>query len=263
MSIIGTVESLWRYPVKSMRGQELDEMFAGYAGVYGDRLFAFESSASPKGFPYLTGREQREMLRYRPRFRYPDKAARPVNLTEAESMPPGVNPVSANPAELMVDVETPDGKTVAIDDPALVDMLRNGIDDKHHLTLLRSERAMTDCRPISLFGVQSARKLSEETGTTVDKRRFRANIYLELTSGEGFAEDAFVGRSLRIGSKVILSILERDPRCMMITLDPETGAIAPALLKKVAQAHSGMAGVYGAVLTEGMVRKGDSVELLD
>ncbi len=88
MSIIGTVESLWRYPVKSMRGQELDEMFAGYAGVYGDRLFAFESSASPKGFPFLTGREQREMLRYRPRFRYPDKAARPINLTEAEACRP-------------------------------------------------------------------------------------------------------------------------------------------------------------------------------
>ncbi len=93
MSIIGTVESLWRYPVKSMRGEELGEMFAGYSGVYGDRLFAFRSSASPKGFPYLTGREQREMLRYRPRFRHRDKAARPINLTEAESMPPGVNPV--------------------------------------------------------------------------------------------------------------------------------------------------------------------------
>ena len=263
MSIIGTVESLWRYPVKSMRGQELDEMFAGYAGVYGDRLFAFESSASPKGFPFLTGREQREMLRYRPRFRYPNKAARPVNLTEAENMPPGVNPVSANPAELMVDVETPDGKTLTIDNPALIDMLRAGIDEKHQLTLLRSERAMTDCRPLSLFAVQSAIKLGEETGITVDKRRFRANVYLDLTSSEGFAEDEFVGRSLRIGSKVVISVLERDPRCMMITLDPDTGEKAPALLKKVAQAHSGMAGVYGAVLVEGTLRKGDPVELVD
>ena len=262
MSIIGTVESLWRYPVKSMRGQELDEMFAGYAGVYGDRLFAFESSASPKGFPFLTGREQREMLRYRPRFRYPDKAARPINLTEAESMPPGVNPVSANPAELMVDVETPDGKTLAIDNPALIDMLRAGIDEKHQLILLRSDRAMTDCRPLSLFAVQSAIKLGEETGITVDKRRFRANVYLDLTSSEGFAEDEFVGRSLRIGSKVVISVLERDPRCMMITLDPDTAGKAPALLKKVAQAHSGMAGVYGAVLVEGTLRKGDPVELL-
>ncbi len=85
MSIIGTAESLWRYLVKSMRGEEMDEMFAGYAGVYGDRLFAFTSSASRKGFPYLTAHEQRQMLRYRPRFHYPDKAARPVNLAEAES----------------------------------------------------------------------------------------------------------------------------------------------------------------------------------
>jgi uncharacterized protein YcbX len=263
MSVIGIVESLWRYPVKSMRGEELDEMFAGYSGVYGDRLFAFRSSASPKGFPYLTAREQREMLRYRPRFRHPDKAARPINLTEAEGMPPGVNPISANPAELMVDVDTPDGQTIAIDNPALIDMLRAGIDEKHQLTLLRSDRAMTDCRPLSLFAVQSARKLGEEIGTIVDKRRFRANVYLDLTSSDGFAEDEFVGRSLRIGSKVVVSVLERDPRCMMITLDPDTGEKAPALLKKVAQAHSGMAGIYGAVLAEGMVRKGDSVELLD
>jgi uncharacterized protein YcbX len=263
MSIIGRVESLWRYPVKSMRGEELDEMFAGYAGVYGDRLFAFESSASPKGFPYLTGREQREMLRYRPRFRYPDKAARPVNLTEAENMPPGVNPVSANPAELMVEVETPDGKTVAIDDPELLDMLRAGIDAKHQLTLLRSDRAMTDCRPLSIFAIQSAKKLGDETGIAVDKRRFRANVYLDLASSEGFAEDEFVGRSVRIGLKVIISILERDPRCMMITLDPDSGEKEPALLKKVAQAHNGMAGVYGAVLVEGTLHKGDSVELLN
>jgi MOSC domain-containing protein YiiM len=49
----------------------------------------------------------------------------------------------------------------------------------------------------------------------------------------------------------------------MITLDPDTGEIAPDLLKKVAQAHSGMTGVYGAVLAEGMIQTGDSVELLN
>src|SRR5215469_18129975 len=153
MGIIGKVESLWRYPVKSMRGEELDELFAGFSGVYGDRLFAFKSSASPTGFPYLTAREQRRLLLYRPRFRYPDKAARPINLTEAEKM--GANPVSADPSELMVDVETPDGKKLVIDDPALIDMLRADIDQKHQLTLMRSERALTDCRPISIFSLQS------------------------------------------------------------------------------------------------------------
>jgi uncharacterized protein len=261
MSAIGTVESLWRYPVKSMRGEELDEVFAGFSGVYGDRFFAFSSSASRKGFPFLTAREQCEMLRYLPRFRQPDKAARPINQSEAEKLPPGATPLYADPDDLMVDVEAPTGDTLAIDDSALIEALRRGIDDKHRLTLLRSERALTDCRPLSIFGVQSARKLGEETGVAVDKRRFRANIYLDLA--EGFAEDEFVGRSIRIGPKVVVSILERDPRCMMITLDPDTGEKEPALLKKVAQAHSGMAGVYGAVLVEGMIHKGDSVELLN
>ena len=261
MSIIGKVDSLWRYPVKSMRGEELDEAFAGFSGIYGDRLFAFRSSASPKGFPYFTAREQTKLLQYRPRFRYPDKAARPVNLSEAESM--GANPVSADPSELMIDVETPDERTLAIDDPALMTMVRADIDAKHQLTLMRSERAMTDCRPFSMFSLQSARQLAEETGTPMDKRRFRANVYVDLTSSQGFAENDFVGRSVRIGPKVVVTILERDPRCMMITLDPDTGEKTAAILKKVAQAHDGMAGVYGAVMVEGMLHKGDSIELLD
>jgi uncharacterized protein YcbX len=263
MPIVGKVESLWRYPVKSMRGEEMEEMFAGFAGVYGDRLFAFESSASPKSFPFFTGREKRQMIRFRPRYRNPEKAARPVNVTEAENLGSGVNPISASAAELMIDVETPEGRTLAIDDPALIDSLRADIDEKHALTLLRSDKAMTDCRPLSIISVQTAKKLGEETCVAVDKRRFRANVYLDLHSSRGFAEDQFVGRSLRIGSKVTVAVLQRDGRCMMITLDPDTAEKTPAILKAVAQAHEGMAGVYGAILAEGMIRRGDPVELLD
>jgi uncharacterized protein len=261
MSIVGKVDSVWRYPVKSMRGEELDEIFAGFSGVYGDRVFAFRSSASPEGFPYFTARQLQTLLQYRPRFRYPDKAARPINLTEAEKM--GANPLSADPSELVVDVQTPDGKALAIDDPALIEMLQGDVDQKHQLTLMRSERAMTDCRPVSIFSLQSARQLGEETGTPIDKRRFRANVYVDLASGEAFAENGFVGRSLRIGAKVVVTILERDARCMMITLDPDTGEKSPVILKKVAQAHDGTAGVYGAVMVEGMLHKGDSVEILE
>jgi uncharacterized protein YcbX len=261
MSVIGKVDSIWRYPVKSMRGEELDEAFAGFSGVYGDRLFAFRSSASSKGFPYFTAREQRRLLQYRPRFRFPDKAARPINLAEAEKM--GANPVSADPAELIVDVETPGRQTLAVDDPALIDMVRGDVDQKHQLTLMRSERAMTDCRPVSIFSLQSAQQLAEETGVPIDKRRFRANVYVDLTSAEGFGENEFVGRSLQIGPKVVVTILQRDARCVMITLDPDTTEKTPEILKKVAQAHQGMAGVYGAVMVEGMLHKGDPVELLE
>src|SRR5437763_4329793 len=228
MSIIGKVDSVWRYPVKSMRGEELNEAFAGFSGVYGDRLFAFRSSASPKGFPYFTAREQRRLLQYRPHFRYPDKAALPVNLADADKM--GANPVSADPSELMIDVETPDGQTLAINDPALMEMLRTDIDQKHQLTLMRSERALTDCRPVSIFSLQSAQQLAEETGTPIDKRRFRANVYVDLTSANGFAENELVGRSVRVGPKAVIKVLERDSRCVVITLDPDTGEQAPALL---------------------------------
>jgi len=261
--MIGKVDSLWRYPVKSMRGEEMDELFVGYGGVYGDRLFAFQSAANPEGFPFFTGRDQRQMLRYRARFRHPEKAARPVNLTQADALSPNINPISADASDLMIDVETPDGEIFAIDDATLLDRLRAKVDQKHELTLLRSEKAMTDCRPLSIFSVQTAEKLGEETGVAVDKRRFRANVYVDLTSSEGFGEDKFVGRSLRIGSKVTVAVLQRDARCMMITLDPDTAEKAPAILKAVAQAHEGMAGVYGAVLIEGMIRKGDPIELLE
>ena len=146
MSTMGTVASLWRYPVKSMRGEELSEAFVGFAGLYGDRVFALRSSAAPKGFPYLTAREQRNLLQYRPRFRHPDKAARPVNLAEADSLAPGLTPVYADPPDQMVDVETPTGNTLAIADPALITQLRDGVTGAPDLTLARSDRALTDCR---------------------------------------------------------------------------------------------------------------------
>jgi uncharacterized protein YcbX len=261
MSFVGQVESLWRYPVKSMRGEELEEAFVGFSGVYGDRLFAFKSSAAPKGFPYLTGREQEEMLLYRPRFRHPERAAKPSSLSEAESMAPGINPLFADPVDLAVDVETPSGQVLKVDDPTLMSLLAKRMGDEPVLTLRRSERAMTDCRPVSLFSIQTGRQLGDEIGMTIDKRRFRANIYMDLASAGGFAEDAHVGRSLRIGPKVVISVLERDPRCKMITLDPDTAESNAQLLRTINQSHDNKAGVYGAVLVEGIIRRGDLIDL--
>lgn len=263
MAVIGKVHSLWRYPVKSMRGEELNEAFVSFAGIYGDRLFAFRGAKRPKGFPYLTGRELSRMLLYRPSFRHPDKASKPPNWTEAEHIGPGLNPVSADPSDLAVVVETPSGEMLAVDDPALIRQLGEGLGEPEGLTLLRSEKAMTDCRPVSLFSIQTAQRLGEELATDLDKRRFRANIFIDLPSSGGFAEDAFAGRTLRIGSKVTISVLERDPRCVMITIDPDTGARNTAILGNVTKAHEGKAGVYGAVLVEGVVHVGDNIEVVD
>ena len=244
-----------------MRGAQLPEILVAFAGVYGDRLFAFKSSATPVGFPHLTGREAHEMLLYRPRFRHPDKAAKPANLAETEEILLILNPVGGDPAELALDVETPSGEVLAVYDPALLQQLSELAGEAHSLTLLRSERAMTDCLQICLFSLQTARQLGEEVGTALDKRRFRANVYLDLTAG-GFSENTLVDHKVRIGAKAVIAVLERDPRCQMITLDPETGESRPKLLRQVAQAHDGKAGVYAAVLVEGLLRKGDTVQLL-
>jgi uncharacterized protein YcbX len=263
MGVIGTVESLWRYPIKSMRGEQRDQVFVSFAGIYGDRLFAFKGARRPEGFPYLTGREHARMLLYRPRFRHPDKAAQPTNLAAAEGIAPGLNPVGGDSADLAIDVETPSGEVLSIEDPKLLRTLGEERSEGEALTLLRSERAMTDCRPVSLFSLQTARRLGEELGIEIDKRRFRANIFADLPSTNGFAEDGYVGKNLRIGSKVVVSILERDPRCAMISLDPDTAERNPEILGKVTKAHDGKAGVYGAVLVEGTVRVGDPIEVLN
>jgi uncharacterized protein YcbX len=267
MKVVGKVESLWRYPVKSMRGEELQEVFIGYSGVYGDRFYAFQSSAAPKGFPFFTGREQEQMLLYRATYRqvgrHAEQISKPPNLAEAESIAPGLTPVYADPSDLMVDVETPAGESFAINDPRLIAKLSEGIRDTHELTLHRADRAMTDCRPVSLFSTQTARQLGQDLGSDVDKRRFRANIYVDLASEDAFSEDGFVGRSLRIGDKTVVAVTDRDPRCKMITLDPDTAQANPELMRLVARAHEGKVGIYGAVLTEGVVQRGDEIALLD
>lgn len=262
MSIIGTVESLWRYPVKSMRGEEAAEGFAGFAGFYGDRCYAIGNSAARAGFPYLNATRHEEMLQYQPRFRQPERAVRPPNLTEAESIVPGVTPSNARVGDLDLDVITPSGEVVDINDPSLLEMLGEGLKGENHLSLLRSDRALTDCRPISLIALQTIAQIGDELGFGLDKRRFRANIYFDLAQGNGFGEYAFIGRRLRIGPKAEIMVLERDPRCKMISLDPETGEHNPAVLKHVAKSHKADAGVYCAVLVEGLIKKGDAIELL-
>jgi uncharacterized protein len=263
MTTIGTVESLWRYPVKSMRGEEMPEVFMGFSGIYGDRCYAFKSSAARKGFPYLNASRQQQMLRYRPQFRYPERAIRPPNLIEAMSIAPGVTPANGDAEDMVLDIITPSGEIFCVDEPAIIKLLGEGISEKNQLTLVRSDRALTDCRPISLISLQTVRQIESELSMPIDKRRFRANIYFnDASESDGFAEDKFVGRRLRIGSKAVVMILERDPRCKMISLDPETGEHNPKVFRKVAQAHGNLAGVYCAVLVEGLLKKGDLIELL-
>ncbi|MEG6510103.1 MOSC domain-containing protein [Methyloligella sp. 2.7D] len=264
MSEIGKIESLWRYPVKSMKGETLESAFLAFSGLYGDRIYALKSSLAPAGFPYHTGREQEEMILYRPRFVHSAASAKPVNLDDADAIAPGIKPVFADRTAFSVEVTTPDGDTYAIDDPALIEDLKTRLGEgDEELSLLYSDSAFADCRPISLFSLQTVKQLAEEIEAPVDARQFRANLYADFLSGTGFSENELVGKTLRIGDKATIAILEIDPRCKMITLDPETGEARPKILRHIAQSHNGKAGLYAAVLVEGSVKPGDSIAVLN
>jgi len=203
------------------------------------------------------------MLLYRPMYRYSDQMTTPPNLAEAAASALGSTPIYPDPETLMLDVQTPAGDLLAIDDPLLIRNLREGLDNRHELTLLRSHRSMTDCRPVSLFSLQTVEQLSRETAVDLDKRRFRANIYVDLASDLPFSEDEFLGQKLQIGAKAVVAVVARDSRCKMIILDPDTAEANPEIMRNLTQAHDGKAGVYGVVIVEGIVSPGDEIALLD
>ncbi len=247
--MVGRIESLWRYPVKSMRGEELSQAYLGFGGVYGDRRYAFLSSAAPDDFPFMTSRQKHEMLLHRARYRHPEHMHQPELRTNGKFT--------------AVEIETPAGERLAVDDPRLIELLRVGLRERHELTMIESDVAIVDSRPISLFSLQTARQLSEEVGIELDKRRFRANIFVELETGAGFGEDSLVGRELAIGPNVIVQVLKRNARCKIITLDPDSAKAAPHVMKCVARDHDSCAGIYAAVLREGLVSPGDVICLVD
>ena len=259
MTRIGTLESVWRYPVKSMRGEPVDGVFVAYTGVMGNRLYAFAAADAPPEFPWHTSREQEELVLYQARYRNRAATLRPPALEAA--LAGALNPPYPAADTFGLAVETPSGDIFDVRDPALLAHLRER--SGAALALRFTEKNLVDCRPLSLFSRQTLAQLEQETGFKLDARRFRANFYLDWHAAAGFYENELVGRRLRIGERLEIMLRELDPRCKTITVDPETAQTEPRILKHIARRHGGCAGVYAAVLTEGTVGAGDAILLLD
>ena len=96
----------------------------------------------------------------------------------------------------------------------------------------------------------------------IDKRRFRANFYVEWDNQDDpYFEVSLVGKTLKIGDRLEVAVVERDPRCKMITLDPDTSEESPKILRHVSRNHDGCAGVFAAVLQDGRVKWVDAITL--
>lgn len=239
MERVATVAALGRYPVKSMRGEVPDAAFVTWNGLLGDRRWAFVRGDTTASHPWLTGRQSPDLIRYTPRF------ARPPSVDDPE--PP-------------LWVTTPEGEQYAIDDPRLRALLAERFG--HPLFLLHQNRGCFDSAHISLFGLPTLRRLSQEVGRPLERERFRANLYLQPGRDEPHAEDSWVGRILAIGDGgARLAVIRRNKRCVMTTLDPATADADPAVLRAIVHQHDECAGVYASVIATGVVRAGDPVYL--
>ena len=238
---IGDIGIIRRFPVKGMAGEELEEAFVSFPGIVGDRVYAFLDPQNTTDFPWMTPRRWRGMILLKPRF-----------LTSPSN---GEGRLAAE--SFRVEVTMPDGSVRDVADPSFREFLEEKFG--RPIEFRFSERSMHDSRPISIFGRGSIDALSAETGIKLDPRRFRSNFLVEWKSNEPFYEDSLVGRTLRVGEKLVLHVAKKDMRCIVITLDPDTAEPSPVVLETVARKHESCSGIYASVIHEGVVRRGDPV----
>lgn len=236
MEPIARITSIYRYPVKSMAGEELDSANLGWHGLEGDRRFAFVRMGAATGMPWLTASKLPALITY--------------------------TPLRENGAVFPSRVRTPSGRDLELRG----DALRAELSAAHGapVELMQLDNGIFDDAPVSLISRASVDAIGEGAGTPLDPRRFRNNFLIETPDGAPFGEDRWVGRTIRIGEAEdgpAISVSLRDVRCVMINLDPQTAASDPRVLKAAVRLNENCAGLYASVIRTGTVRRGDALYL--
>jgi len=238
--VVGTVASLYRFPVKSMAGEQLEQASLYWHGIEGDRRQVFVKSGDLSSFPWLTARDVPELVRYSAML---------------------VDP--SNPRTSSARVRTPEGDDLDVESEELRAILAQRHGAPVHL--MRISRGAPDAAAVSVIGLGTLRALGQRIGLPLDVRRFRQNVYLETNGGQPDVEDEWVGRLLVFGEgdgAASVRILRPDHRCMMVNLDPDTARQTPAVLREIAQSRGNTAGLYCSVETIGPMKVGDPVYLV-
>ncbi len=264
-----SVASLWRYPVKSMQGEELNATQVTTAGLLGDRQFAVVDPATGKVAGAKNPRKWPGFFQFRASYVFP-----PVPGTE---LPP-------------VRVTLPDGRSVtseAAELPALLsaalgrDVVFSGttalpgdVPSASAEELVTEDDEVTDfdlpagtffdCAPVHLVTTATLDRLRElYPAGRFEPRRFRPNIIVATGPAvAGFAENDWVGREVAIGDSVRLRVFMATGRCVMTTLPQADLPKDSGILRTAALHNNAAVGVYADVVTGGTVRRGDRVTVL-
>ncbi len=290
---VGAVDALWRFPVKSMAGEQLDLVEAAEGGLVGDRAYALVdgetgkvvSAKHPKSWPNILQCSARFVDEPRVGETSPPVRIRLADGTVVTSDAPDVDDVLSRffgrPVKLAA--AAPEDFTIDQFHPDIA-----GLDPEEHRNVVTETPlgsaffaaaglpspvpvgAFFDLFPVSVLTTSTLdrlRALAPES--RFDVRRFRMNVIVR-TDGDEFVENGWLGRTVRLGDDLELAVFLPDPRCVMTTLEqgdlPRDTEVLRTLTKhnRLDVAGGGRfpcAGVYAVVTSPGTVRRGDEVEL--
>jgi uncharacterized protein len=236
----GSILELWRYPVKSMRGERVDGLRVDWRGAAGDRTHAlyFEHKAALK---QLTAREAAGLLRW--------SATYGAQADPEPDAPP------------MATLTAPDGRDFTWEAPGLAAAL--GADLGREVILRRDLEGQQDLgRSLLVTTEVSRRALEAEIGEPVDLRRFRTNLHLDLDAAPWEELDAWEGGVLELEGGVVLRLLHPCVRCAIPTRDPDSVAKWPGLLKHLNAQHATGFGINARVEVPGRIAAGEGLRLV-
>lgn len=269
----GSVVSLFRYPVKSMMGEELNATDITPRGLPGDRVYALVDSLDGKVGSAKNPRKWPNLFDFRAAFMEPPHNGRkmpPVQIT----LPDGtivtneqsdLNHLLSKALHREVTLETPrfshEKVTVNAETywPDMADL-----DHRDTVTNFSlPDGTFFDCAVVHLLTTATLDRLRElYPQGRFETRRFRPNIVVETNTGKkDFIENDWVGHTLLIGDEVRLSITRPCSRCVMTTLPQGDLPKDLGILHTAAKNNKANVGVYASVIQGGRIRRGDPVRL--
>jgi len=223
-----------------MAGTATESAFLGWHGLAGDRRFAFQRVGDKSGFPWLSASRLRELILYQP-----------VGLDDTSGEP------------LPTHIRTPAGSCVQLGSAELTAEVARRFGNE--VEWMKLKHGIFDEEPVSVIALATIAGIGREAGLDLDRRRFRANLFVETQNLDPFLEDRWVGGMLIFGdgdSGPAVGVVMRDERCMMVNLDPDTGIQDARVQKAVVRLNDNYAGVYATVMRTGTIHIGDGVRFV-
>ena len=264
---IGSVVSLWRYPVKSMMGEELNAALFTARGVFGDRAFALLDPATGKVVSAKNPRKWGRMFDFRASFAAPPQPGSPlppvrvtlpdgtdlqsdrddIGMAASQTLGHDVKFVSAAPERPTLEEYWPDIEGLAY---------RETVTDEP-----MPQETFFDANPVLILTTATLDALHQAYPQgRFEVRRFRPNVVV-ATDRRGFVENDWVGRTVQLGGEVALRVDMPCGRCVMTTLPQGDLPQDYGILKAAAKHNAANVGVYASVVHGGVVRRGDPVSV--